>query len=143
MPENSMAHDKSSFGRQDQVEIIVGACIMGFPAATTAEIWELGESLSLGRVIMFAVSSFVVLALTIHVLHGHGSAASNRYHYVVRVLNTYGLTVVVCAFMLLGLGQLDFFDEPLTGLKRIIIVAFPASFAATAVDSFADNTGNH
>ena len=138
-----MPHDKSSFGRQDRVEIIVGACIMGFPAATTAEIWELGETLALGRVLLFAVSSFVILALTIHVLHGHDGAASTRYRFVVRVLNTYGLTFVVCALMLSGLGQLDLFAEPITGLKRIIIVAFPASFAATAVDSFGSTSGNN
>jgi hypothetical protein len=37
--------------------------------------------------------------------------------------------------LLLGLDRLELFTEPVTGLKRTILVAFPASFAATAFDS--------
>jgi len=32
--------------------------------------------------------------------------------------------------------RLELFTEPAVGLKRAILVAFPASFAATMVDNF-------
>jgi hypothetical protein len=74
----------------------------------------------------------------IYILHGHNKGPSSRRGFVIRVVTTYGLTLLICALMLFRLGQLDLFNEPLIGLKRTIIVAFPASFAATAFDSLAD-----
>ena len=133
-----MTDSPTDFGRGDRVQIAVGACIMGFPAAATGEIWDLGEQLPLGRVLLFALASFAFLAWMIYVLHGHDQEPSSRRGFVLRVLNTYGLTLLISAAMLFGLGQFDLFSEPIIGLKRTIIVAFPASFAATAVDSFAD-----
>jgi len=55
------------------------------------------------------------------------------------VLATYGVTFLIGVALLYGVDRLDRLDlltDPLTGLKRAILVAFPASFAATAVDSF-------
>ena len=133
-----MPDNQSDFRRRDRVEIVVGACIMGFPAAATGEIWDLGEQLPLGRVLLFSFASFTFLALIIYFLHGHDGSPSTRRDFANRVLSTYGLTLLVSAFMLFGLGQFDLIGEPVIGFKRTIIVAFPASFAATAVDSFAD-----
>jgi len=136
-----MSVSTTKLQRRDRVEIVLGACIMGFPAATTGEIWDLGEQLSLGHVLLFSVASFAALALMIYVLHGHDKDTSNRRDFAVRVVTTYGLTLLVCASMLFGLGQIDLLNEPVVGLKRTIIVAFPASFAATAVDSLG-SSGN-
>ena len=52
------------------------------------------------------------------------------------VLATYGVTFLIGVALLYGVDRLDLLTDPLTGLKRAILVAFPASFAATAVDSF-------
>ena len=37
--------------------------------------------------------------------------------------------------MLLAVNRLELLTDPVLGLKRTVLVAFPASFAATAVDS--------
>ena len=138
-----MMSDKSTqFNLNDMVQICIGACIMGFPAAATGEIWDLGEQLPLTRVLLFSVASFIFLAVLIYILHGHNKVPSSRRDFVLRVIATYGLTLLICASMLFGLGQLDLFNEPLVGLKRTIIVAFPASFAATAVDSIVGGNSN-
>lgn len=42
------------------------------------------------------------------------------------------------AARLLAVDVLPLFSDPAVALKRTIIVAFPASFAATTVDSFHD-----
>ena len=134
-----MSDNSTRFSLNDMVQISIGACIMGFPAATTGEIFDLAEQLPLTRVLLFSAASFPFLAALIYILHGHNKVPSSRRDFVLRVVTTYGLTLLICASMLFGLGQLDLFNEPLIGLKRTIIVAFPASFAATAVDSFLDN----
>jgi uncharacterized membrane protein len=114
-------------------EIAIGACVMAFPVAVTEEVWNLGEELSLLRVGLFALASIVFLALLIFGLH-HVPQTRHPKVFLQRVLSTYGLTLVIAALLLIGVDRLDL-AHPLVGLKRTILVAFPASFAATVVDS--------
>jgi len=128
------------FQWRDVAEIAVGACIMAFPVAATEEIWNLGAKLSLGRVLVFAVTSVFFLTLFIHVIHGHNHFPLTHKAFLLRVVSTYGVTFLISALLLLGVDRLELFQDPLIALKRTILVAFPASFAATAVDSFADRS---
>jgi uncharacterized membrane protein len=59
----------------------------------------------------------------------------NRKVFVQRLVATYGATLLISTALLYGVSHFDILHEPLTSLKRAILVAFPASFAATAVDS--------
>ena len=47
----------------------------------------------------------------------------------------HGLALLVAALLLAGIDRLPLLGDPVLALKRTILVAFPASFAATAVDS--------
>jgi len=123
-----------SFRVRDVVEIALGACIMAFPTATTEEIWNLGAELSLTHAMLFLFASVFFLAVLIYGMHGH--KPGDRSVFLQRVLATYGVTFLIGAVLLFGVDRLELFTDPLTGLKRAILVAFPASFAATAVDSF-------
>ena len=123
------------FSRQDVAEIAIGCCIMAFPVATAEEIWTLGETLSTVRALLLAVASIFFLALLMYQLHHSTVAGSDRRDFALRVVSTYGLTLVISALILFSIDRLDLFDEPQVALKRVILVAFPASFAATTVDS--------
>jgi len=120
------------FARQDVAEIAMGACVMAFPVAVTQEVWDLGQELSLMRVELFAVASVFFLALLIYLLQ-HRRVPVDPKVFLQRVLSTYGLTLVISALLLIGVDRLELM-HPLVGLKRTILVAFPASFAATVVD---------
>jgi uncharacterized membrane protein len=115
---------------------VTGACILGFPVAATEEVWSLGAELSLGRVLVFAVVSIFLLATVIYVIHRHEGRPLSHKTFMLRVIGTYAATFAISALLLFGLDRLDVFQEPLVALKRTILVAFPASFAATVVDSF-------
>ncbi len=128
------------FHLRDVVEIAVGACVMAFPVAVTEEVWNLGEELALGRVLLFALASLFFLAVFIYVLHDHVGFPPTRKAFLLRVASTYGVTLLISALLLLGVDRIDLLQDPLIALKRTILVAFPASFAATAVDSFADDS---
>lgn len=128
------------FATRDVAEIAIGACVMAFPAATTGEVWDLGEELSLLRVLLFALASIVVLSLLISILHHQQDVRADRTVFLQRVLSTYGLTLIISALLLVGLDKIAPLTAPLVSLKRIILVAFPASFAATVVDSFGPST---
>jgi len=127
-----------TFKGRDVIEIALGACIMAFPTATTEEVWDLGAELSLPRALLFLGASVFFLAVLIYGMHGHDP--NNKAVFWQRVLATYGVTFLIGAALLFGVDRLDLLTEPLTGLKRAVLVAFPASFAATAVDSFGSSS---
>ncbi len=126
---------RARFARRDVAEIATGACIMAFPVTVTEEVWNLGAELSLPHVLFFALASISFLALMVFMLE-HGSVGPNRKVFVQRVLSTYFVTLLIAALLLLGVDRLELLVDPVVGLKRAILVAFPASFAATAVDNF-------
>lgn len=131
-----MTTNPTSFSRKDLAEIATGSCIMAFPVATASEIWTFGEELSFLRVLLFCVASILFLAIIIYHLFHAEDLAFDRRVFLRRVLSTYGLTLVISALILFGVDRLDLFVHPWIGIKRTILVAFPASFAATAVDNF-------
>jgi uncharacterized membrane protein len=126
---------RAKFSREDLAEIATGSCIMAFPVATAEEIWKFGEELSFGRVLLICVVSIFFLALIIYHLYHAADVHVDRPEFLSRVLSTYGLTLLISALILFAVDRLDLLVDPWVGIKRAILVAFPASFAATAVDS--------
>lgn len=124
------------FHWRDLAEVAVGACILAFPVAVTEEIWTLSAELSLGRVLVLAVVSIFLLAIVIYVIHRHEGHPLTHKTFLLRLVITYAVTLLISALLLFGIDRLDLFQDPLIAFKRIILIAFPASFAATAVDSF-------
>ena len=127
---------RAESSRRDVAEIAVGACIMAFPTAVTEEVWNLGEELSLTQASVFALASIFFLGVIVHLLHPNAGLIVNRPVFVQRLLSTYFFTLLIAALLLAGIDRLELFEAPLVGLKRSILVAFPATFAATAVDGF-------
>ena len=56
--------------------------------------------------------------------------------FVFRIFFANLLTSLVVAVVLLSLDKLPLVSEPIIALKRIILVAMPASMGAIVVDSF-------
>ena len=125
----------SSFVEGDVAEIALGASIMAFPVTVTEEVWNLGAELSTVRVLLIALASVLILSQLILMLYHGGEEKTNRKVFYQRVLSTYGLTLLIAALLLFGVDRLELFTDPIVGLKRTILVAFPACFAATMVDS--------
>jgi uncharacterized membrane protein len=93
-------------------------------------------SLSSPRVLLLALASNLVLALLIYSLHEARHSPERGLPLLYRVLATYGLTLLISALILASIDKLELFASPWVALKRTILVAFPASFAATVVDGF-------
>jgi uncharacterized membrane protein len=108
---------------------------MAFPVAVTEEVWNLGAEISLGRALVIGLGTLLVVGAIVWLLFYHGKEPEDRRHYLLRVLAAYGLTLLVAALLLAGIDRLELMTDPVLALKRTILVAVPASFAATAVDS--------
>lgn len=122
---------------RDVAELTIGACVVAFPVAVTEEVWNLSAELSLFRVLMIAIATLLVVAALVWLIYHHGEPPEDREDFLRRVLTVYFLTLLISASLLFGIDRLELAD-PILALKRTILVAFPASFAATAVDSLGE-----
>ena len=123
---------------RDITEIIVGSLVLAFPVAVTEEVWNLSVELPLGRVLLISFSSLIFITGFVHTRYSHTMTVSSQKDLATRVLTVYCLTLLVAAAVLFAVNRLHPIAETIVAIKRTIIVAFPASFAATVVDSFGD-----
>jgi uncharacterized membrane protein len=128
-----------NFRFRDVSEVAGGAALMGFPVAVTEEVWNLGQELDLLHVLYFACGSLAFLSVYIYYLHSDASGTAMSRTFLVRIVATYAIALLISAMLLLGVDRLELLTDPVLGMKRAILVAFPASFAATTIDSFASD----
>jgi len=123
---------------RDLAEIIVGGLVLAFPVAVTEEVWNLSVELPLGRVILISIGSLIFISGFVQTSYKHSLTASSQKELATRVLTVYSVTIMVAATVLFAVNRLPLLTDTIVAIKRTIIVAFPASFAATVVDSFGD-----
>jgi len=124
---------KVEFRLEDLGQLAAGACIMALPVVLTEEVWDLGGELSLLRTFMILAFSLFILSGFIWSLFYGRHISEYRAHFFRRVVSAYTITFCIALFLLFLFGKAPLDDLQLT-FTRTIIVAFPASFAATAVD---------
>ena len=124
---------KVEFKLEDFVQLIAGAAVMALPVALTEEVWSLAGELSVGRTLLILEVSLATLAAFIWALFYGKKVGEYSDHFAKRTISAYLVTFTV-AFLLLTLFDKAPLDDLRLTLTRTIIVAFPASFAATAVD---------
>lgn len=133
----AMAEPLSTAGHKltwrDVAEIVIGSCVLAFPVSVTEEVWNLSKTLPIGRVLYMAIWSIIFIALFTYHRYFRGQLRGNVGRFVLRVAAVYFVTVVSAATILLALNQLTTV-ETVVAIKRVVIVSFPASFAATIVD---------
>ncbi len=128
----------SKLRARDVAEFASGAGVIAFPIAATEEIWNLSIELSLSRALLIAVATLFSIGVIVWLLYHKGELPEDRQDFLLRVLTGYGLTLLISAGLLLMIDRLELATDPVLALKRTILVAFPASFAGTAVDSLGD-----
>ena len=106
---------------------------MALPIALTTEVWDLGEQLSFGRTLLILGVSLVVLAGFVRFLFYGKQVGEYRSHFYKRVTAAYLVTFVVALLLLILFDKAPLHDLQVT-FTRTVLVAFPACFAATAVD---------
>ena len=121
---------------EDIIQVIVGASALSVPVAFTEEAWDLGRTLPVANVILLAVLSMLFVNLySVHNIF-QGNVRHRILAFLFRTVFVYSITIVVVATVLFALNHLPLLEEPLVAVKRIVILAFPASMGAVVVDSF-------
>ena len=126
---------RSPLRSQDVAEIVLGSLMLASPMAVAEEVWYLSEELGLGRVALIGLVSFLVIGAFVYTSFRHKGVVPNGRDFYIRVNTIYFVTLLTCAVMLAGIDRLGLWVDPVLAIKRTVIIAFPASFAATVVDS--------
>lgn len=123
------------FGLRDVAQLIVGASALAIPVAYAEEAWRLGGELSQTNILLIALSSVSFLAVFAYSIFYRDNLPGHVHVFALRVIAAYVITFLVAALSLLLVNRLPWASEPLLALNRAVIVAYPACFSATVVDS--------
>ena len=125
------------FRLRDAIQIMMGSAILAIPIGFTEETWELGQKLPLGNIlILFFISIFFISSFVYyHSYSHHIHIKQHLLEYIKRVIATYIVSFLVVAVLLTIIKIAPWETNFLLALKRIIIVAFPASMSAAIADT--------
>ena len=127
---------RKSIKTEDIIQVVIGASALTVPVAFSEESWKLSETLPLFNVIVLIFLSLLFISL--YSIQGifQGKINHRLSHYLLRIFIDYGVSLVVVFVVLFALNRMPIFDDPIIALKRIIILAFPASMGGVIVDGF-------
>lgn len=120
---------------RDVVQILVGSALLAIPVAFTEEAWRLGRTLPIVNVAALAIISLALIAVFAHLHAYRGYLGEYLFDYLKRVIATYVISLVVAAVILTVIQKCPWTIDWVLAVKRVIIVAFPASLSATLADT--------
>lgn len=123
------------FRPRDLMQIIVGACILAVPVAFTEETWNLGKELPLRNILFLSGLSLVFIALFVYFNFYRFTMRGYIFEYCKRVLAVYLVSLLVVGVILTIIQKCPWGDDNWLSIKRILIVAFPASMSAAVSDT--------
>lgn len=126
---------KVELRKRDLAQIIVGASILSIPVGFTEEVWRLGAELPVANVAALGLISLVFIAAFVYSSLYRDLFAQFRFEYAKRVVAIYLISLAVVALLLTVIRVAPWTTAPLVAVKRVIIVAFPASMSAALGDS--------
>lgn len=126
---------KVELRRRDIAQILVGASVLAIPVGFTEEVWNLGTELPIWNVAILALISIVFVALYVYFTFYRDLFHQFRFEYVKRVIAIYLLSLAVVAILLTVVRVAAWSADSAVALKRVIIVAFPATMSAAVSDA--------
>ncbi|MBT8118553.1 MAG: DUF2391 family protein [Gammaproteobacteria bacterium] len=125
-----------SFNLEDASQVAIGAFALAVPVSFSEEAWKLGESLPLINLLLVFILSVVFLGLFAYQSVFQSNIKYRISVFLLRIVIAYLIAAVVVSLVLIALDKFPLFSEPMVALKRLIIIAMPASMGAIIVDSF-------
>lgn len=123
------------FKARDVLQVIVGASILAIPLAFTEESWVLGESLPLNNILLLSLTSIIFIAAFVFFNFYRYNMKGHVFEYFKRVIGTYLISMLVVGLILTIIDKCPWGTDNLLAIKRIIVVAFPASMSGTLSDT--------
>jgi len=125
-----------SINAEDISQIAIGAFALAVPISFSEEAWRMGETLPWFNLIVVIVLSVSFLSVYAYYSVFQGKVSRRYRVFILRIFIAYTIAALVVALVLLALNKFPIMDEPVIALKRLILIAMPASMGAIVVDSF-------
>lgn len=126
---------KFYFNGEDASQIAIGAFAMALPISFSEEVWLLAETLPLANLLLISVLSLFFLIYFAYFSIFQADIKQRIAMFIFRIIIAYLITLIVVALVLTALNQFPITTMPDIAIKRVIIVAMPASLGAIIVDS--------
>jgi len=123
------------FRPRDLMQVIVGASILAVPVAFTEETWRLGQTLPFRNVQILSAVSLLFIALFVYFNFYRFAFKGHVLEYVKRVVSIYLFSLLVVSALLTVIQQAPWASNVVLAVKRVLIVAFPASMSAAVSDA--------
>ncbi len=123
------------FRPRDLMQVVVGASLLAVPVAFTEETWKLGEELAMGNVLLLSSLSVLFIAFFVYFNFYRFHLRGHVLEYVKRICSIYFFSLMVVAFLLTIIQRCPWEADVMVAIKRILIVAFPASMSAALSDT--------
>ena len=127
---------KLSFNIEDASQLIIGAFALAIPISFSEESWRLGETLPTENLFLIFGISILFLSFFAYGSIFQGNIKNRILAFVIRIIITYLITIFVVSIVLLAIGKLPLISDTAIAIKRIIVIAMPASIGGIVVDSF-------
>jgi uncharacterized membrane protein len=127
---------KLSFNIEDASQLVIGAFALAVPISFSEESWRLGETLPTENLFLIFVISFLFLSFFTYSSIFQGNIKNRGLDFVIRIIIAYLLTILVVSIVLFAIEKLPLISDTAIAIKRIIVIAMPASIGGIVVDSF-------
>ncbi|NMH66918.1 DUF2391 family protein [Shewanella salipaludis] len=124
------------FNAEDIGQISIGAFALSVPVAFSEEAWKMSASLPPLNLLLVVLLSLGFITLFAYQSVFQANVAKRIWVFVFRIAAAYCLTLVVVGIVLLALDKLPLLTDTWVAIKRILLIAMPASMGAIIVDSF-------
>lgn len=119
---------------EDVSQIIIGAAVLSVPIAFTEEAWRISVTLPAVNMIFLMTLSLAFITIYVYQSIYQRNIRDRVASFCWRILIEYVLSCIVAASVLFALNKLPVGEESFIALKRVIILALPASMGAVVVD---------
>lgn len=123
------------FKPRDVMQVIVGASLLSVPVAFTEETWVLGAELPLVNVLGLTALSLLFIGLFVYYNFYRFNFKGHVFEFIKRITGIYFISLLIVALLLTLINKCPWSTDYLTAIKRILIVAFPASMSAAVSDA--------
>lgn len=123
------------FRPRDLMQVLVGASILAVPVAFTEETWNLGQTLPLKNVLCLSGLSLLFIAGFAYFNFYRFHLKGNVIECLKRIFSIYIFSLLVVGIILTVIQKCPWGVDNMLALKRILIVAFPASMSAAVSDT--------
>jgi len=119
---------------RDVVQVIVGATLLAIPIGFTEEVWKLGNTMPWLNIVLLVLISASFISLFVYYNYYRGEFSKNIFNFLKRVSTTYFVSVIVVGVLMTVILQVDWINALDLSIKKVLIVAFPASMSAVIAD---------